>query len=81
MTHEEAILAWHAVVVSDAWLDEHEDAPWMDELRTAHNRRRYGVLDEWVAYLGKPPADLERRDDGSAIASGKYLSEINGTGP
>lgn len=33
MTHEEAILAGHAVVVSDAWLDEHADAPWMTSIR------------------------------------------------
>ena len=79
MTHEEAILAGHAVVVSDAWLDEHADATWMTQLHTAHNRRQCGVRDAWVAWLNTPPADLERRGDMSTVASGKYLSEINGT--
>lgn len=76
MTHEHAILAGHAVVVSTQWLDEHLDAEWMPSLRTAHNKRRYGVQDEWVAYLGVAPPDLEMRDM-EAWASGEYLSEIH----
>lgn len=77
MTHEQAILAGNAVVVGTQWLDEHLDVAWMPSLRSAHNKRRYGVLDEWVAWMGNPPADLEMRGM-DAWASGKYLSEISG---
>lgn len=80
MTHEQAIKAGHAVVASSQWLDEHLDADWMPSLRTAHNKRRCGVLDEWVAYLDTLPPDLEFHGM-EAWASGKYLSEINAQTP
>jgi hypothetical protein len=65
MTKMEQLLAGQRVIVSDEWLDsmsEHEAA---SSIRTAHNRKRLGVYDQYVAWIADAakPTDLEYRPD------------------
>lgn len=78
----QALLDGACLVVSSYWLDkmqvEHPDESNM--IRTAMNRRRLGVKDEYVAWIKDEarPADCEpipNDPDGRVIASGQHWME------
>ena len=79
--HYEAIVAamraGHAIVVSDEFLDWAIDR--VADVRSAFNRRRLGVRDEFVAWIGEQnqPSDITWSDGGWAHASGLYMSELS----
>jgi hypothetical protein len=69
-----ALDAGHCVVVSLDTLEALERAG--VEVRSAYNRKQLGTLDAYVVWTIGAPDGLEFRSNMTALASGKYLSEI-----
>jgi hypothetical protein len=58
-------------IVNDEWLDRQSQTDYGSEIRTAYNRNRVGVLDQYVAWIADSarPVDLEFRENMTAVAS------------
>lgn len=69
-----ALGAGHCVIVSLDTLEALEGAG--VEIRSAYNRRRVGTKDTYVVWTIGAPDDLEFTPNLTALASGRYLSEI-----
>jgi hypothetical protein len=64
-TKMEKLLAGQRAIVNDEWLNAVNDHPSAGLIRTAMNRRRVGILDQYVAWIADEaaPADLEIKPD------------------
>lgn len=61
------LLSGQRLIVDDLWLDLNADHPASSLVRTACNRNRLGIHDQYVAWIddAAKPADLEIRPDAS----------------
>lgn len=69
------LLSGQRAIVNDQWLDLNAKHPACSLIRTAMNRKRMGILDQYVAWIDDAavPADVEYRPDAAkgqvAVAS------------